>query len=638
MKNLTPRAIDDFIPRSARDNYIQEVSMHRNQRRVSRVIDLCIKAVSIATITSLLSVAHAQPLPTVPFPAENQFSQAKSDLGKILFWDEQLSSDNTMSCGTCHQPSAAGTDPRLDLNPGSDQLFGTADDIAGSPGMIMQNQDEEFMKSVLFDLLPQVTPRQAPPSIMAMYAPETFWDGRAGGEFRDPVTNELLIAAGGALENQAIGPPTSDTEMAHQSRSWDQIIDKLEGARPLALSSDLPADLAAVITQGDTYPELFEEAFGDDEITAGRIGMAIATYERTLVPDQSPFDQFVAGNPNAMTQAQINGMNAFRGSRCNSCHTGSQFTDNSFRNVGLRPTNEDSGRFEVTKVLADRGRFKVPSLRNTGLRDRFMHNGQLDTIQQVFDFYARRNGQVSFPQNRDPLLGAPIAFPPPVQSDIEDFLVNALTDQRVTSESFPFDRPLLFSEQPNASPQIIGDGAAGSGARIPEMIAQSPSNIGNDGFKVGVNNALGGAQAFVALSTSPPVDGVIAQDQLLGPIMLEGTGIGNGFGTMHWPIPNIIDIDGQTWYMQWMISDPGAAGGVALSPVAEFTTFCSMHGTCISTCQADMNIDNSLNFLDVSAFLASFAASEPVADFNNDGLFNFIDVSEFIVAFGEGCP
>lgn len=612
--------------------------MHRNQRRVSRAIDRCAIVSAILFVLALPSVSSAQPLPTVPFPEENQFSQAKADLGKILFWDEQLSSDNTMSCGTCHQPSVAGTDPRLDINPGLDQLFGTPDDIAGSPGVITQNQDEEFMKSVLFDLLPQVTPRQAPPSIMSMYAPETFWDGRAGGEFRDPVTNELLIAAGGALENQAVGPPTSDTEMAHQSRSWDQIIDKLEGARPLALASDLPTDLAAVIMQGDTYPELFAEAFGDDEITAGRIGMAIATYERTLLPDQTPFDQFVAGNTNAMTQAQINGMNAFRGSRCNACHGGSQFTNNSFRNVGLRPINEDAGRFEVTKVLADRGRFKVPSLRNTGLRDRFMHNGQLDTINEVFDFYARRNGQVSFPQNRDPLLGTPIAFPLQVQSDIEDFLVNALTDPRVANESFPFDRPELFSELPDASPQIIGEGTPGSGTRIPEMIAISPSNIGNDGFKVGVNNALGGAQAFVALSTSPPVDGVIAQDQLLGPIMLEGTGIGNGFGTMHWPIPNTIELDGQIWYMQWMIADPAAADGIALSPIAQFTTFCSMHGTCISTCPADLNIDSSLNFLDVSAFLASYAANDPVADFNDDGQFNFIDVSEFIVAFGKGCP
>ncbi len=601
-------------------------------------ITCCFALIIPLLAIGISSIASAQPLPPVPFPAENPFTQAKSDLGKILFWDEQLSSDNTMSCGTCHQPAAAGTDARIDLNPGLDSIFGSDDDIIGSPGVVTQSADESYIKSAIFDLLPQVTPRQTPPAVMAMFAPETFWDGRAGATFTDPLTGELLITNGGALENQAIGPPTSDSEMSHQGRSWEHIIEKLNASRPMALASDLPADMDAVVSAGHSYPELFEIAFGDPEITAGRIGMAIATYERTLVPDQSPYDQFVAGVPGAMSQQQINGLNAFRASQCNLCHTGAQFTDNTFRNIGVRPIAEDAGRFEVTNNAADRGRFKTPSLRNTGLRERFMHNGQLQTIGQVFDFYARRNGQVSFAQNRDPILNQPIAFPVQVENNITNFLVNALTDPRVQSESFPFDRPIMYSELTQANPSVSGNGSAGSGGFVAEMIAGCPPNIGNTGFKVGVSNALGGAQAFVALSTSPPSGGIVSQDQLLGPVSLEGTGAGNGYGTMAWPIPNDPTLDGQTWYMQWIVNDPGAPAGFVLSPVAQFTTFCSMNGACITTCPADISGDGALDFFDISAFLTAYANMEPIADFNDDSVFDFFDISAFLTAYGEGCP
>ena len=580
----------------------------------------------------------AQALPPVPFPVENQFSQEKADLGKILFWDEQLSSDNTMSCGTCHQAAAGGTDARLGVNPGFDGLFGTADDVHGSPGVVTQTSSDDYLKSILYDLLPQVTGRQAPPSVMAMYANEIFWDGRARSTYFDPITGEMLIASGGALENQASGPPASSAEMAHQGRDWSMIVEKLSGARPLPLASNLPADMDTVMSLGLTYPQLFERAYGDDELTAGRIAMAIATYERTLVPDHTPYDLYVSGDSNAMTQSQIGGMIAFRNSACAICHGEPEFTNNQFRNIGVRPISEDAGRFNVTNNSFDRGRFKVPSLRNAGLKNRYMHNGRHETIEEVFDFYAHRNGSVPFTENLDPLLFAPIAFPPMMQNRMTDFIMNALTDPRVADETFPFDRPVLFSDTPNANPMVSGVGTSGSGGIVPDMVAVCPPNLGNDGFKVGVNNALGGAQAWVAISTSAPVGGVVAQDELLGPISLLGSGAGEGFGTMHWPIPNDPDMDGQTWYMQWVVADTAASGGFAYSPIAEVTTFCSMTGSCVNTCPADMSFDGSLNFFDISAFLSAFNSGNLAADFTGDGSLNFFDISAFLVAFNEGCP
>ncbi|MBL4698320.1 MAG: hypothetical protein JKX70_05760 [Phycisphaerales bacterium] len=612
--------------------------MHRNQQNRSRSIYRCAIAIPLALLALSSTHALAQPLDPVPFPPENQFTQAKADLGKILFWDEQLSSDNTMSCGSCHQPAVGGTDERRGINPGPDGIFATADDVIGSPGVIFQTAEDNYFKSPIFDLDVQVTGRQAPPAVMGMYAHETFWDGRATSAFTDPLTGELLIASGGALESQAVGPPTAGAEMAHQSRDWSQILVKLTSARPLALGSNLPADMAAVIAQAKTYPQMFEEVFGDSELTAGRVAMAIATYERTLLPDQSPYDLFVAGDSNALTQRQTGGLNAFRASLCNACHIGAQFTTNSFNNIGVRPVLEDLGRFNVTGDPADRGRFKVPSLRNTGLRDRYMHNGQQLSLEQVFDFYAHRNGEVPFTENLDPLMISPISFPPMMQVAMIDFLANGLTDPRVAAETFPFDRPTLYAELPTANPAIVGSGVAGSGGFVPTMVAPCPPNMGNYGFKVGVNDSLGGAQAFVSLSTSPPVDGVVAQDEVLGPIMLEGKGAGNGFGTMKWAIPNDPSYDGQTWYMQWVIADPAAPSGVSLTPVAQFTTFCTMTGVCVTFCPADFTGDGILNFFDVAAFINAFAAQEASADFTNDGLWNFFDISMFIQAFSEGCP
>ncbi|MBL4591455.1 MAG: hypothetical protein JKY96_05795 [Phycisphaerales bacterium] len=610
------------------------------QIRFSPIALGIVKIVPLLALGAAGSQSFAQALPPVPFPAENPFTQEKSDLGKILFWDEQLSSDNTMSCGSCHQPTVGGTDERRGTNPGPDGIFLTADDIIGSPGVLFQTANDDYFDSDLFALLPQVTGRQAPPSIMAMYAPELFWDGRAGSTFFDPITGEELVSSGGALENQAVGPPASGAEMAHQDRNWSQIVDKMTGARPLALASNLPADMDAVLALGLTYPELFERAFGDDEVTAGRIGMAIATYERTLLPDQSPFDLFTAGNTNAMTVAQLAGLNSFRVSACNFCHSGSQFTDNFFHNIGVRPIAEDLGRFNVTNNPSDRGRFKTPSLRNTGLRDRYMHNGQQNTLGEVFDFYAHRNGQAPFPQNLSPFFQAPIAFNPATEANIIDFLVNGLTDPRVLTETFPFNRPTLYAELPAPNPIVTGAGTVGSSGFVPNMVAVCPPNLGNDGFKIGLNNALGGATATVALSTSAPIGGIVAQDNVLGPILLEGTGDGVGYGTMLWPISNNPALEGQTFYMQWLISDPNAAGGIARSAIAEFTPFCTMNGQCVNTCPADLAPPvDVLNLQDIFAYLALFNSQDADADLASPfGVFNLQDIFAYLASYNAGCP
>jgi cytochrome c peroxidase len=591
----------------------------------------------VVAAAALSGGASAQPLPPVPVPPENPITESKRVLGKILFWDEQFSFDNTMACGTCHIPGRGGTDPRIAVNPGLDGLSPSPDDKQASPGVVFQDAEGMYEAVDFFSLRPQVTPRRANPSILAMYAPELFWDGRASSEFIDPQTGVTVIAAGGALESQAVGPVVSEVEMAHANRDWDEIVAKLTTAAPMTLASDLPADMHSAVDGADGYPALFAEAFGDEAITAARIAMAIATYERTLVPDQTPWDAFIAGDPNALTPQQAAGWNAFNNSRCSICHLPPLFTNNTFINIGLRPVEEDIGRQEVTGRFGDRGRFKVPTLRNVGLEARYMHTGQFGNLGQVFAFYADVGGQ-QFDDNKAPVLDNPINFPPNARNNIINFLTNGLTDPRVAGEAFPFDRPTLFSESSPRNPELLGGGVVGSGGFVPAMVANMPPLIGDDGFKVGIDLGLAGAVAWLAVSEDAPIAGEVDRTKLLGPVTLGGLLAGEGYGTMPWAIPLDASLDGRTFFMQWIVEDAGAPGGEALSRIAAVTLLCGNGGCADAPCLADLTGDGVLDFFDVAAFLQMISVGDPAADFDGDGVISFFDIQAFLQAFSDGCP
>ena len=580
------------------------------------------------------------PLPSVEFPIENPFSEAKRVLGKLLFFEEQLSADSTMACATCHIPGSGGADPRLALHPGPDGVLGNADDLRTSPGVISAGASGSYEPDPIFGLDRQLTSRAANPSIMAMFADELFWDGRAPNRFEDPETGETVIASGGALESQAVVPIVSDIEMAHMDMDWETVTATLEDAVPWALAEDHPADVAAVLAGDPGYPELFEAAFGvgsgDGPITAARIGMAIATYERTLLADQTPWDAFIGGNTDAMTPQQQQGWQTFQGSDCRLCHVPPLFTDDSFRNLGLRPNNEDIGRRAVTGNPADQGRFKTATLRNVGLKPTFMHTGGLTTLEQVLAFY-RGPGAAGNP-NRDPILPSPI--PPQAIPSVVDFIANALTDPRVANETFPFDRPRLRSEMP-ANPVVSGVGVAGAGGLTPRIIAVSPPNVGNAGFKIGLDRALAGATATVSISSSPPIGGVVLADDSSGPIVVEGIGAGNGYATFHWPIPADPSLNGQTVWMQWRVDDPSASGGVAMSPIAALSLFCG--DRCpdgAAACVADLaSPEGVLDLADLQAFVVAFTAGDGAADLAEPaGVLDLADVQVFVGSFVSGCP
>ncbi|MHC4380624.1 MAG: cytochrome-c peroxidase, partial [Planctomycetota bacterium] len=516
------------------------------------------------------------PLPPPVAPWQNPTTPEKAVLGKILFWEEQLSSDDTIACGTCHAVQKGFTDIRSGIQAGADGLLGTRDDLVTSPGVVAAENDGTYLEDPRFRFDPQLTGRRSPEIFAALYAPETFWDGRGSDILFDPETGLLAIPSGAGLESQALAPILNTSEMAHQGRDWDQVTAKLEQVRPMALATDLPPDVASALATDSTYPQLFQTAFGSPEISALRIAYALASYERTLIPDQTPWDAYITGDPLAMTPDQIEGWDQFNGpANCVQCHTPPFFTDNSFHNLGLRPTAEDFGRMDVTGNTADRGKFKTPSLRNAGLRDRFFHNGAKFALDNglalggVDDIYLAGGG--AFPDNKDPLL-EPLNGKPGVDlAKVFDFVGNGLTDPRVANALPPFDKPTLYSERFPDGAAAFGISQEGGDGEIPALITRTPGVVGGSSFKIGLQRAPGtAAVAILGLSRSAGTGGMVqgVPLNLDGPSIalrtatLQFDGKGFGFATFLIDLPSSGSLVGLSMFAQAFVEDPTAPGGV----------------------------------------------------------------------------
>lgn len=511
-------------------------------------------------------------------PAGNPVTASKAYLGKALFWDEQLSSTKTMACGTCHRSAAGGSDPRTMMNdnnsrnPGFDNVFNTDDDVFGSPGVPLNNADGSYSLSPLFGFNQQVTGRKAPSYLNAGYARNgIFWDGRATDEFRDPITNVLVLSSNAGLESQVLGPPLSPAEMAHGGRNWTQVAARVAVSKPLALAHNIPAPLNTWIN-GRTYPELFQEVFGTPDVTPSRIAMAIATHERTLFSDQTPLDKW-SMEIEPLTAEEERGRQVYETSLCIGCHAGALLADHNFHNIGVRPTAEDIGRAAVTNDSGDIGRFKTPNLRNIELRAPFMHNGKFNTLLEVVEFY-HRGGDFDAP-NIDRNLIRPLGLTSQEKTDLVAFMSRPMTDTRVANELPPFDRPKLYTESANV-PVISGTGRAGSGGIVPKVKAIEPPLVGNPSFTVGVSTALGNASAVLVINSvdpgvgsSIPASGSFARVQTT----LQGSGNGNGFGSITLQIPNNPALIGQTFFGRWYVTDAAAANGFSVSQVFQFTVF-----------------------------------------------------------------
>ncbi|MBI5197554.1 MAG: c-type cytochrome [Nitrospirae bacterium] len=244
--------------------------------------------------------------------------------------------------------------------------------------------------------------RSAPMSINRAFSKAQFWDGRAA-----------------TLEAQSIGPFVNLIE--HGFSSHDEMIakmNKIEG-----------------------YKTEFKKVFGTG-ITIDGVGKAIAGFQRTLLSGNSPFDRYESeGEETAISEAAQRGVELFRNkARCTKCHSGFNFTDEKFHNLGIGWDKDavDLGRYHVTKDPVDIGAFKTPSLREISRTAPYMHDGRFPALADVVDFY--NQGGIKNP-HQDTLI-IPLELTPQEKSDLVEFLrtLNGEGWQHVTAPA-PSDFP-----------------------------------------------------------------------------------------------------------------------------------------------------------------------------------------------------
>ena len=192
---------------------------------------------------------------------------------------------------------------------------------------------------------------------------------------------------------------------------WDGGASNLESqvADPITNPIEMHETLANVVfklQRNSEYPPLFEAAFGNAQISSAMILKAIAQFERTLISGNSRFDKWYRGEIGGfLTTQEMNGMNLFTNMQkgdCQHCHPlGNTFTDFQFRNTGLDSIAQDSGRYRITYLQSDIGKFKTPSLRNIEFTSPYMHDGRFSTLEEVIDHY---NSNFKYPVNLDPAL------------------------------------------------------------------------------------------------------------------------------------------------------------------------------------------------------------------------------------------
>lgn len=202
----------------------------------------------------------------------------------------------------------------------------------------------------------------------------------------------------------------------------------LSGLNPINNPHEMRFNITGVLkrlNEDQSYQILFRQAF-NDTATAQHIIRALAIYQRMLISANSRYDQkYLQNKPINLTEQEQRGYELFFGSktRCASCHGGFNFNNEEFRCNGLFDAYPDSGRQRITFLIADRGKFLVPSLRNIAVTAPYMHNGSIETLEEVIERY--NQGGTSF-FNKDPQI-QPLGLSNEEKADLKAFLLT-LTD------------------------------------------------------------------------------------------------------------------------------------------------------------------------------------------------------------------
>lgn len=151
--------------------------------------------------------------------------------------------------------------------------------------------------------------------------------------------------------------------------------------------------LIEYIQTDSTYIQLFAEAF-DSVPTIFGLTRALASYQRSLIFHDSPYDNYMNGDSSALSSSQIRGLNLFHSERlnCSTCHTGKLLTDENFYSLGIHPKKSDIGRARVTTKTEDEGKFMTPTLRNIMVTSPYLHDGSIATIEEVLTLLQKGGG------------------------------------------------------------------------------------------------------------------------------------------------------------------------------------------------------------------------------------------------------
>lgn len=254
--------------------------------------------------------------------AENLPDNHKIELGRTLFYDPQLSSTGTISCGSCHAQVHGFADHNTPLSFGVHNRIGT---------------------------------RNAPAIVNLAWSPSFMWDGGINH-----------------LDVMPIAPLTNPVEM--------------DISLPQALEN---------IRKQDRYQSMVSLAFGDTSWSEKRMLYALSQFMLSLISSQSPYDEFKKGNTSAFNDEEKAGFALFQ-QHCSHCHTEPLTTNYGYEKNGMVCT-DDLGRMKVTTLENDRYKFKVPTLRNVAITYPYMHDGSVNSLQEVLAFYGSGGNSMSDP-------------------------------------------------------------------------------------------------------------------------------------------------------------------------------------------------------------------------------------------------
>lgn len=282
-----------------------------------------------------------------PDPPGNPSSPQKVALGRLLFFDPVLSATLTVSCATCHHPRFGWADGRpIPIGVGGHGV-GPKRTFAAGASVASLTRNSPTILNAGFNGL--VTGTKLDPSASPM-----FWDSRVR-----------------SLEQQALAPIQSREEMRGDT------------------CADTEAVAAAVsrVQAVSEYRDRFAAAFNEPSataVTSENLAEAIAAFERSLITPPTPFDRFLQGDSQALNSDQQRGLHVFDSAGCIQCHGGPMFSDFKLHVIG-----------SLNGAAAEQREFRTPSLRNLRHTAPYMHDGSLQTLEDVLVFYDQLAEKVS---------------------------------------------------------------------------------------------------------------------------------------------------------------------------------------------------------------------------------------------------